>query len=313
MPFAQNWIIGIRSALRSNFHGPPVTSSDLKIKTDWRGIVLVMIGAFCFSLAIPLVRWTHGLNTLTIAFCRALFGFLFLCTLVPRSREPVHFAAYRASLRRLVAQGLFVTLTVVLYTYSIQHTTAANAALLVNSAPIYLAVLGPLVLKEARARYTWISLGLAVVGTVCVSNPARLDLRSMDGIAAAALSGFTYAIVMMLSRSLRGRVSGLTQNLWSLGIISLILIPWALRAPAQTVISDLPTLIPMGVFSLGLSYLLYFKGLQHISAQVVSIVALFEPVSGALMGLVFFSEIPNALGWIGGLLILASIYLISRE
>jgi drug/metabolite transporter (DMT)-like permease len=272
-----------------------------------------MAGAFCFSLAIPLVRWTHGLNTLTIAFFRALFGFVFLCTLVTRSREPIRFAAYRSSQRTLIVLGGFVCLTVVLYTYSIQHTTAANAALLVNSSPIYVALLGPLLLKEPLARYTWLSLGLAVVGTVCVSNPAHLDLDSLNGIAAGALSGFTYAIVMLISRTLKGKISGLTQNLWTLGIISLVLLPWAVQAPAGRIVSELPTLIPMGIFSLGLSYLLYFQGLQRLSAQVVSVVALFEPVSGALMGMIFFAEIPNALGWIGGLLILASIYLISRE
>jgi drug/metabolite transporter (DMT)-like permease len=283
--------------------------------TERQGIALVLAGAFCFSLAIPLVRWTHGLNTMTIAFYRALFALAFLCTLLVRSREPVQFAAYRASMRTLVALGLAVSMTVVLYTYAIQRTTAANAALLVNSAPIYVALLAPFVLKEPRARYAWASLALAVVGIACVSNPARLDLTSSawSGIAAAALSGVTYAFVLMIGRSLRERVTGLTQNLWSQGIIALVLLPWALRSPGATVVSNLPTLIPLGVFTLGLSYLLYFQGLHRISAQVVSVVALFEPVSGIVMGLLFFAEVPTLLGWIGGILILASIYLIARD
>jgi drug/metabolite transporter (DMT)-like permease len=283
--------------------------------TERQGIALVLAGAFCFSLAIPLVRWTHGLNTMTIAFYRALFALAFLCTLLVRSREPVQFAAYRASMRTLVVLGLAVSMTVVLYTYAIQRTTAANAALLVNSAPIYVALLAPFVLKEPRARYAWASLALAVVGIACVSNPARLDLTSSawSGIAAAALSGVTYAFVLMIGRSLRERVTGLTQNLWSQGIIALVLLPWALRSPGATVVSNLPTLIPLGVFTLGLSYLLYFQGLHRISAQVVSVVALFEPVSGIVMGLLFFAEVPTLLGWIGGILILASIYLIARD
>jgi drug/metabolite transporter (DMT)-like permease len=283
-------------------------------QTDWQGVVLVGVGAFCFSLAIPFVRWTDGLNTPTIAFFRAVFGFLFLCTLLVRFRAPLDFAAYRASMRTLAVLGVIVSMTVTLYTYAIQHTTAANAALLVNSAPIYVALLAPVVLKEPRARYTWLSLGLAIIGTVCVSNPAQIELDSDSfmGIVAAALSGFTYALVLMISRSLRGRVGGLTQTMWSNAIVALVLLPWALQSSGSTVVTNLPTLIPLGIFSLGLSYLLYFQGLQRISAQVVSIVALFEPVSGALMGLIFFAEAPDLLGWIGGLLILVSIYLISR-
>lgn len=298
-----------RSIFRRRF-APPADSS-----TDWRGIALVGVGAFCFSLAIPFVRWTdNSLPTTTIAFFRALFGFLFLSILVVRYREPVRFATYRASMRRLMVLGALVAMTVTLYTYSIRHTTAANAALLVNSAPIYVAVLGPLLLGERRARYTWISLGLAVVGTVCVSNLAqlRIDSDSFSGIATAALAGFTYAFVLLISRSLSGRVSGLTQTLWGNAMVALVLLPWAARSSGAAVIANLPTLIPLGVFSLGLSFLLYFEGLQRISAQVVSVVALFEPVGGVLMGMIFFAEMPNLLGWIGGALILVSIYLISR-
>jgi drug/metabolite transporter (DMT)-like permease len=233
---------------------------------------------------------------------------------VVRFREPLDFAAYRPVMPRMAILSATVSVTVLLYTYSIQNTTAANAALLVNSAPIYVAVLAPLLLHEARARYTWLSLVLAVAGIILVSDPANLKLTwdGLDGIIAGALSGMTYAVVMVMGRSLRGRVTGLTQTLWSSAITGLILLPWALRAPTDTVIDNLPLLIPLGIFSLGLSYLFYFIGLQRISAQVVSVVALFEPVSGILIGLLAFEEVPNGFGLAGAALILGSITLISR-
>ncbi|MCL4237104.1 MAG: EamA family transporter [Anaerolineae bacterium] len=278
------------------------------------GITLVLVGAFCFSLAIPFTRWTDGLSTSTIAFFRALFGFLFLCALTIASRTPVRQALSWDTIRRLVPLGLVVSATVILYTYAVQHTTAANAVLLVNSAPIYVAVLAPLLLGEPRARYTWQSLALAFIGMALMTDPARLDVRSseLSGIVAAALSGACYSLVMLISRSLRGRISGLTQNLWSNGTIVLVLLPWALRAPGAVVVSNLHLLIPLGIFSLGLSYLFYFQGLQRISAQQVSIASLAEPIFGVLMGLAFFAEVPNTLGWIGAALILTSITLITR-
>ena len=281
---------------------------------EWHGIALVLVGAFCFSLAIPFIRWTDGLASPAIAFYRALSAWLFLWLLVGlRFREALDVRSYRASIKWLIALGVVVGLTVSLYTYSIQNTTAAVAALLVNSAPIYVALLAPLVLHEQRAPNTLLSLALAVVGTVLVSDPAslRLEWSSLNGIAAAALSGATYGVALLIGRSLSDKVSGLTQNLWSQGITVLLLLPFALQAPVGAVRANLHLLIPMGVFSLGLSYLLYFWGLQRTSAQVVSIVALFEPVSGVVMGAVLFDEIPNLLGVLGGLLILVSIALIS--
>ncbi len=280
----------------------------------WEGLALVVVGSFCFSLAIPFTRWVEGLNASTITFYRALFGFAFLALLTLREREAWHLAAYRAVLPRLLVLGGMVSATALLYTYAVRHTAAANAALLVNTAPVYVAVLAPMVLGEPRARHTWLSLALALGGVTLITDPRALRVASgeLGGVVAGAFSGLGYALVMLLSRSLRGKVSGLTQNLWSNGVVALLLFPWAVRAPAADVRANLPTLIPLGVFSLGLSYLLYFAGLARVRAQVVSVASLFEPVFGVLMGMVFFAEVPGLLGWLGGSLILLSVYLIAR-
>ncbi|NDJ75082.1 MAG: EamA family transporter, partial [Chloroflexi bacterium] len=284
-----------------------MTSSPER-STEWHGVVLVMIGAVCFSTAILFTRLTEGLGTQTIVFYRALFGLSFLSLFTLRQREPLRFRIYQHLIPRLVLLGIIVSLTVMLYTYAIQHTTAANAVLLVNSAPVYVAVLAPLVLHEAVARYTRLSLVLALGGMACVSDPANLELRwdALDGIAAAALSGFTYALAMLTSRGLRGKITGLTQNLWCLLITGLVTLPWAFAPAPDTLIANVPVLVPLGILSLGLSYLFYFMGLQRTRAQIVSVVSLFEPVSGILIGILFFAEIPNPLGWVGAGLLLIS-------
>lgn len=280
----------------------------------WQGIALITTGAICFSTAIIFIRWTDDLPTTTINFYRALFAFLFLLAFTPRNREPLHVRAYRAQIPRLLVLGGLVCCTALLYTFGVQHTTAANAALLNNSAPLYVAVLGPLVLKEPRARAIWPSLALAITGIVLISDPARLDLSSSNfaGIAASAVSGLTYAVLMVTSRGVRGRVNGLTQNLWTTGFITVVLLPLALRTPAGDVIHNLPVLVPMGILSFGLPYLLYFYGLSRTPVQVVSIVALMEPVAGIVIGFALFGEALGLLGALGAALILSSIVLITR-
>ena len=282
--------------------------------TLWEGLALVVVGAFCFSLAIPFTRWVKGLDAPTITFYRALFGFAFLALLTLWDRNAWRLSAYRAALPRLLALGGAVSATALLYTYAVRHTSAANAVLLVNTAPVYVAVLAPLMLGEPRVRYTWLSLTLALGGVALITDPRTLSLASAElgGVVAGIFSGLGYGVVMLLSRSLRKRVNGLTQNLWSNGMVVLILLPWALRAPATDVTANLSSLVPLGVFSLGLSYLLYFAGLARVRAQIVSIAALFEPLFGVMMGMVFFAEVPDLLGWLGGGLILLSVYLIAR-
>ncbi|HML23165.1 MAG TPA: EamA family transporter [Aggregatilinea sp.] len=280
----------------------------------WQGIALITTGAICFSTAIIFIRWTDDLPTTTINFYRALFAFLFLLSFTPHNREPLHVRAYRAQIPRLLVLGTLVCSTALLYTYGVQNTTAANAALLNNSAPLYVAVLGPLVLKEPRGRTVVPSLILAIVGIVLISDPTKLKLNSDNfaGIIASAVSGLTYAVLMITSRGLGGRINGLTQNLWTTGFITVALLPLALRSPSDVVLHNLPVLIPMGILSFGLPYLLYFYGLSRTPVQVVSIVALMEPVAGIVIGILMFGETLGEVGALGAALILGSIVLITR-
>lgn len=300
--------------LRPRLAREPVPPIPAEQANQWQGALLVIAGAVCFSTAILFVRMTEGMAVGSIAFFRSLFGFLFLCLFLPRNPAALRVRAYRPAVGRLVALGLTVGLTVFLFTYSIQHTTAAIAALLVNSAPIYVAVLAPLLLHEAPARFTRISIPLAAVGMVLLVDPGaiKLEWETMDGVVAATLSGVTYGMAMMMGRGLRHHVSGYTQTLWSLGITTLMLLPFAFGTPGGILLDNLLILIPLGIFSLGLSYLFYFMGLERINAQVVSVVSLFEPVSGILIGILVFGEMLTLFGAAGGALILLSIILIAR-
>jgi drug/metabolite transporter (DMT)-like permease len=68
----------------------------------------------------------------------------------------------------------------------------------------------------------------------------------------------------------------------------------------------------LGVLAQGLPYMLYFLGLERIPAQVVSVVALLEPVSGIMIGMLLYREMPTVVGIAGIFLVLTSIVLVSR-
>ena len=284
------------------------------VQSTWKYITLVALGAFCYSTLIIFTRLTHGLDAMSVAFFRTFFAFAFFCILLVFIREPLQVRNYARHIGWLAALGAAVGVTAVLYIYAIQHTTAANASLLVNSAPIYIAFLSPWLLKEARPKYTFLSLALLVVGVVLITNitQLRFDLASLDGILAGFFSGLTYSATFMLSRRLRGKVSSFTQTLWGSGVAALLLSPWLFQAPGPVIVDNLPVLIPLGIISLGIASFIYYIALQRLKAQVVSNTAILEPVSGVLIGLLVFQEVPNVLGVVGIGLILVSIYLITR-
>jgi drug/metabolite transporter (DMT)-like permease len=121
-----------------------------------------------------------------------------------------------------------------------------------------------------------------------------------------------YALVLLTSRGLRQSVGGFTQAIWTAGISSLALLPWALYASPLAIQANLIYLIPAGIISLGISTLLYFLALGRTRAQIVSVVAILEPVFGALIGVFFLGEFFTLPGLIGCVLVLGGIYLITR-
>ncbi len=282
--------------------------------TRKHGMMLVAAGAIGFSSIIVFTRLITGLTSPGIAFFRALTSFCFFSALLPWFPATLQIGRYRSEIVRLVGLGLTVGCTGMLYVDAVRYTSAANAVLLNNTSTVYVALLAPWLLREPRGRYTWLSVGLALAGIVCIANPAGLRWASSEfrGIVAAMLSGFSYALTMLLSRRLRGRVSGVTQVWWSTGIAALLALPWAFQAPASVVARNLPFILALGVLAQGLPYMLYFLGLERVPAQVVSIVALLEPVSGILIGMLLYREMPSAIGVVGIFLVLTGITLVSR-
>ncbi len=141
-----------------------------------------------------------------------------------------------------------------------------------------------------------------------------MDFRAAStlGIAAGVVSGFTLACVMLASRYLGERVQGVTQVWWGTGIAALLALPGLLRISWTMLVPRLPLLLLMGVASLGVPYLFYFLGLRRLRAQVASVVALLEPVTGVLIGILVYRELPNFGGFVGILLILGGIFLVTR-
>jgi RarD protein len=286
-----------------------------KPAADRQSITLVAVGAICYSTLILFTRWISGLEATSIAFFRMLFAFLFFCVLLVWFPQAARVSAYRRAIPRLALLGALMATTASLYIYAIQHTTAANAALLVNSAPVYIAFLGPLVLKERPPRYGWISLGLVIVGVALITEigELRFEAQGLGGISAAALAGFVFAWMLMLSRSLPQEVDGFTQTWWGTGIATFCLLPFALGSDLSAAGSNLGLLIPMGVITMGIASVTYYIALRRLKAQVVSVVAILEPVAGVFIGLLVFREPMSTAGLVGSGLVLLAIYLISVE
>lgn len=294
--------------------------NDTRLPPRLKGLIMTLGGAFCFSLIPIWVRSIEAYSSMSIAFYRSLFGMLFLFFWILRRHRGVESLDLRRLERRhlfvLLCVGLSMCITPVTYYLAIMKTSVAKAVLLHYTAPIHVAILSPFILKEKNTLLTWVAVGAGLLGTALITEPAGLlegDPDELLGIASALISGIGLAGVFMFGRFLAGHLPSQTRALWGCVIVTILLLPFGILIPPGYFWHNLPFLFLLGTVSLAIPYTLFFKGANYITAQAGSVVALFEPVCGILIGLLFFGEHLSPIGLAGAGIVLLSIYFASRK
>jgi drug/metabolite transporter (DMT)-like permease len=202
-----------------------------------------------------------------------------------------------------IGGALAYVATVVLFVFANQWTTAANAIFLQYTAPIYVAIAGPLLLGEPARRLDWACVVLALIG---IALFFRDDFSPTGGwgIAMALGSGFAFGALVIF---LRREKDGSPLSILLLGNIATALIglPFA--------ISELPPaaawgpLVALGVFQLGIPYLLYGLAIRRVTALEAIVILMLEPILNPLWVALVHGEIPGAWSIAGAGLVLVAV------
>lgn len=284
-----------------------------------QGILMTMLGAFLFALMPIAVRATVGYATPGIVFFRALAGALTLTLIAlasPTQRAQLDPRRLdRRTTLSLIGLGATFCGSSVFFFTAMLHTTVAKAVLLNYTAPLYVALLSPLLLREKSTRLARFAVALGFAGIVLIAEPANLKHTSPDeliGLVSGLVSGVCFSGIFLFGRLLAGRVSSLVRTIWSGAVVTVLLLPWGLSAPAEHFAHNLPWLLMLGILCMAAPLMLFFKAQEHISAQTSSTVALFEPVCGVIIGYLVYGESLSPAGIAGAATILVSIYLASQ-
>jgi DME family drug/metabolite transporter len=191
-------------------------------------------------------------------------------------------------------------------------TTAANTIFLQSTAPLYLLLLAPWVLKEPIRRQDIkfmlvVGLGLALF-FVGVETPAATAPDPVRGNLLALASGFCWALAVCGLRwlgSREGRGSPLGAVISGNLTAFLIALPLALPVGAHPA-ADWLLVVYLGVFQIALAYVLVTRAITHIRALEASVILLLEPVLNPIWAWVVQGEVPGAWALVGGAIILGA-------
>jgi drug/metabolite transporter (DMT)-like permease len=207
-----------------------------------------------------------------------------------------------------VILGFFSFLNTFTYFYAFKHTTIANSVLTHYTAPVIVAFLAPLFLKEVITRRIVIAIIIASIGLWIMLNGFSFKENQMAGIMAGLVSGLAYAIIIIFLRIQSQNFNPLVLAFFTNVTITIILLPFIRVIPLHALWSYLF----MGIVHSTIAPILYFKGLQHVTANKAAVLGYIEPVGAIIIGIIFLSEHPPSISLIGGALIIFSGYLTLR-
>ena len=221
--------------------------------------------------------------------------------------------ARRGWTARTVLVGFAYAACLTLFVLANRLTTAANTIFLQSTAPLYLLVLSPWLLKEPIRRQDLalmaaVALGLALF-FVSAETPVATAPDPVRGNLLATVSGFFWAVTVCGLRWL-GAGDGshgspvaavVSGNLTAF----LVALPMALPLGGHGVV-DWAVVTYLGVFQIAVAYVLVTSGLRKIPALEASLILLIEPVLNPVWAWLFQGERPGPWALMGGAIILGA-------
>ncbi len=204
-----------------------------------------------------------------------------------------------------------------LFYFAFTHTTIANAVLTHYTAPIFVALMAPVFLKEEILKTTWVaiivsSLGLwLILGTPGFGEWVSSGDSERNGIIAGVLSGLSYALIILIVKGIAQKYPPLFIIFIQNSIVALLLLPLVLKM--HLTLQSLPYIITMGIVHSTIAPLLYVQGFKSVKANEAAILGYFEPVGAVILALIFLHEVPGLNALFGGALILFSGFMILRS
>lgn len=267
--------------------------------------LLVLCAALLFSTGGAAIKAT-SLNGWQVAGLRSAVAAAALLALIP--------AARRGWRWRVLPVGLAYASTLILFVAATKLTTAANAIFLQSSAPVYLILLGPLILREPVRRADLLfmmavgaGMSLFFLGSEQALSTAPDPAR---GNQLAALSGLAWACTVGGLRWVE-KHAGAGDSMGTVVIGNLL--ASAVCAPnvfplGDAGVKDAAVVLYLGVFQVGLAYVCLTRAVRHVPAFEASTLLLSEPALNPVWAWLVHGEKPSRWGLAGGAVILAATF-----
>jgi drug/metabolite transporter (DMT)-like permease len=264
-----------------------------------KGILLIVFTALLWSSGGLGIKAISD-PPLKVTFYRSLFAAIALFALFGREVW---------GRRRWKSTGLFIFAIIsycgclTTFVAATKMTTAANAIFLQYAGVVWVLLFSPIVTHEPMRLRDAIAIA-AAIGGMALFFVGRLETRGMTGNAMALVSSvFFAALILCLRRENQAAQSAI---IWGNLALAVALLPFVRHDLALTTRSFVVLLL-LGLFQIGLAYVLFVRGLKYVTATQASLTGMLEPIANPLWVFLFLGERPSVFAIAGAAVVLCAI------
>ncbi len=273
------------------------------------------IGIIALSMSAMFVRWADAPGTVT-GFYRVLISTVLLTPLFIQQQSKLE-SIDKKYLYFPLAAGFFTAFDLAFWNSSLKYTTAANATLLGNTAPLWVALFALFIFREKLPGTFWFGLVLALAGAALIMGFDFLMHPTFGrGDLLASAAAVFYGSYQLITQRGRKHFDSFRYT-WIVSLMATVCL-LAINLVLGNQLTDFSTqtwviFFTTAIVSQMIGYLAISYALGHLPASVVSPTLVGQPVLTALLAIPLLGEIPNTIQWVGGAVALAGIYIVNQS
>jgi DME family drug/metabolite transporter len=272
------------------------------METRARARLEILLVAILFSTGGAAIKAAH-FTSWQVAGLRSGIAAVAIWALMPTARR-----VRRGSVGVTLVTAVAYAATLTLFVLANKLTTAANTIFLQSTAPLYILLLGPLLLHEhIRRRDLGLMAAVAIGMSLFFLGRQQSFATAPDplrGNVLAALSGFTYA-AMLLGLRWMGTRGGTPASAAALGnLFALLVAVPMMPALGRHGAGDWAVILYLGIIQIGVAYALLARAIPHVPAFETSLLLFLEPALNPVWAWLVHGEYPGPWALLGGAIII---------
>jgi drug/metabolite transporter (DMT)-like permease len=275
-------------------------------------VLLMCIGSSLIGFSAVFVRLSD-LGPLTTGFYRMLFALPLLVVWMrwekkEKTSQPMIFPN---DIVGLLVAGVFFSLDLALWNWSVDYTTIVNSTLLNNTAAFYVPLVMWLLFKEQQSVRVLAAATIGFIGcSLLVGESFSISLQSLLGDIVALLSGLMVACYLISLKQIRDRFLTGFLMFWTGACAAVFLAFFAYifgESFWPLTVLDFVSILGQAVLVHALGQGLIAYSLGKIPATYAAIILFLAPVTAAVLGWIIYAESLSMLKVVGMVLVMASI------